>query len=713
MTRKVDAILGDYLINKNLVSRQEWDDFLKDISLSQENIISSLVKKDFLSEKEALGVLAQNLNLEYVDLKKIIVDKKLIEKVPIRIAFYYNFVPLALKERLLTIAVSFPLDVKIQDEIRTHLGYNIRTVLAASDDVLAALKIAYGVGAQTLEKITSLSKESNPSLGVKEEKVEDLDDIEDLAEDASVIKLVNEIILEAYKRRATDIHIEPYRNDVSIRYRIDGVLYDVPASGQTKDFLAAIISRIKIMCNLNIVERRLPQDGRAIVKTQDQALDLRVSTLPTPYGESIVIRILPTKMLFSLEKLGLCRGDLEIFEELIRKPYGIIFVTGPTGSGKTTTLYACLSRINTRDRKIITLEDPIEYDIKGITQIQVQPEVGLDFARGLRSILRHDPDIIMVGEVRDLETAEIANRVALTGHLIFSTLHTNDAASGITRLMDIGIEPFLISSSVEAFIAQRLVRVICPYCKYEDTAPFEELRRNITELLRLDSEEKVKIFRGKGCDKCNSTGFFGRTAIYEILLVDDPIKELIAKKSSASEIKRLAVSRGMRTLAQDGWQKVINGVTTPEEVLRVISVEGYGVEEVDKQAFVFGDEGALQESEDSSERRTYERLDSKLNLRYKIFKDEKGEPQKLSSERITLTSNVSAAGIAFLAPEALANDSILEIHLDLPDGKEPLRCLGKVVWVKKIDSGDYEIGLSFLDLTSGERRRVNRYVTKE
>lgn len=366
------------------------------------------------------------------------------KKNPTRIAFYYNFFPLKIEGKTLTIAVSYLLDIKTQDEIRTHLGCNIKMMLASKEDISDALKRYYGLGADTLEKISPPQRE----VSLKEE----IEDIEESVEDASVIRLVNQILLDAYKRRATDIHIEPYRGEISIRYRIDGVLYDINVSSEIKRFILPIISRIKIMCNLNIVEKRLPQDGRPIVKTQEQTLDLRVSTLPTPYGESVVIRILPTKMLFSLEKLGLSERDLKILESLISKPHGIIFITGPTGSGKTTTLYACLSKLNTKHRKIITIEDPIEYELNGITQMQVMPEIGLDFARGLRSTLRHDPDIIMIGEVRGLETAEIAIRMALTGHLVFSTLHTNDAPSGITRLLDIGIEPYLVASSIEALL---------------------------------------------------------------------------------------------------------------------------------------------------------------------------------------------------------------------------------------------------------------------
>ena len=706
--KRAEDILKKVLIDRGLIKEEDWAKVREEANKA-ENLILGLAQQGLISEKEALQILAQQLHLQYSDLKNVTIDKRVLDKVPVRIAFYYKFLPLKVEERDLTLAVSFPLDIKIQDEIRTHLGYNIKVVLASRGEILEALKRFYGVGAETLERISiSSQEEAKPEL----EEVEKIEEIESLAEDASVIRLVNEIISDAYKKRATDIHLEPYRGEVAVRYRIDGILYDIKTSSQIKDFFSAIISRIKIMANLNIVERRLPQDGRAIVKVQDEALDLRISTMPTPYGESVVIRILPTKMLFNLEKLGLSKRDLDTLEGLIRKPYGIIFVTGPTGSGKTTTLYACLNRINTRDKKIITLEDPIEYEIKGITQVQVNPSIGLDFARGLRSILRHDPDIIMVGEVRDLETAEIAIRVALTGHLIFSTLHTNDAPSGITRLIDIGIEPYLISSSVEAFIAQRLVRVICPYCKEEDNSQ-SSLKEAIVKDLNLSSAEEVKIFRGKGCDNCNYTGFFGRTAIYEILLVDEVIKGLILKKVSANEIKKVAIERGMHTLIQDGWQKVIQGITTPQEVLRVVSIGELGGGELDKNIFreeikFLGRkaEENKEETSNSTEKRIYPRLDKKLNVKYKVIKSEKKD---IAEEKLTLTENISAGGIAFLALEELNRGSLIEVEIDLMDGQPPIQCLSRVIWTKRLDSGEYEVGICFLDLTTGERARLKRY----
>ena len=440
-------------------------------------------------------------------------------------------------------------------------------------------------------------------------------------------------------------------------------------------------------------------------------LDLRISTMPTPFGESVVIRILPTHMLFNLEKLGLSKRDLKILSGLIQKPHGIIFVTGPTGSGKTTTLYACLSKINTRDRNIITIEDPIEYEMQGITQIQVLPEIGLDFARGLRSILRHDPDVIMVGEVRDLETAEIAIRVALTGHLIFSTLHTNDAPSGITRLVDIGVEPYLVASSVEAFIAQRLVRIICPECKYEDKKTPPELKEIICRDLGLKSTA-VKIYRGKGCANCNFTGFFGRTAIYELLLVDEVIKDLILKKTPSGQLKKIAIQQGMQTLRQDGWEKVIAGVTTPEEIMKVASSQEYSV--IKKNIPLAHPEGLTESSSEPSDRRIYSRVSSRVNVTYKTIGPQDALKKRgLTSQQLSCTSNISAGGLLFAADDPLAIGTILELKIDIPDGEKPIECLARVVRADEARHEKYNIAVCFLDITGGQRTRLDQYVELE
>ncbi|MBU0504249.1 MAG: ATPase, T2SS/T4P/T4SS family [Candidatus Omnitrophota bacterium] len=710
---KVDSLLYDALINKGIAAKDTLDLLIKESDGSSQNLVSILSKRGDYSEAQILKVLAEKTGLAFLDLKNVAVPEDITEKIPVKIATYYRFLPIEIKGRILICAVSYPLDIKIQDEIRNQLGYDIELVLAVTEDIVEGLRKYYGLAADTLEKIVSQVPKDSASY---QDPTQKIDDIEKLAEDASVIKLVNQIILEAFRKRATDIHIEPFRESVAIRYRIDGLLYDANIPAEVRNFLGAIISRIKIMSNLNIVEHRLPQDGRAVVKVQEQILDLRISTIPTPFGESVVIRILPTQMLFSLERLGLSKGDLTVFEDLIKKPHGIIFVTGPTGSGKTTTLYASLTRINTRDRKIITIEDPIEYEMSGITQIQVMPEIGLDFARGLRSMLRHDPDVIMVGEVRDLETAEIAIRVALTGHLIFSTLHTNDAASGITRLVDIGLEPYLVASSIEAFVAQRLIRLICPDCKYEDKVIANEVRQLIAGELGLKSPQEVKLYRGKGCANCNFSGFFGRTAIYEILLVDEQTKELIVKKSASNRIKNLAVSKGMRTLRQDGWQKVIKGLTTPEEVMRVTSIEE--IREKPREEII-SPGIAIREDEQSrplldSERRIYNRLGSKINLRYKPFKNvQELTDRGFTLEQLSVTRNISAGGILFVSSEIINIGTFLELKLELPNNEEVVNCLARVVRVEELAEGkSYDVAGVFLDITSAQRARLDKYVIK-
>lgn len=716
MLKEPDAILSEALIQRGLISKESLESISKAVDTSVDTVASVLIKRGIVSERDALNVIAQKLGLQFMNLKDAQIEKSVAEKVPVAIASYYKFMPIKITGKLLTIAVSWPQDLKTLDAIRTHLGYSydLETVLSTQGDILDMLRKFYGLAADILDKIILQTPAADTSTGLAGQA--EVEDIEKLAQDASVINLVNQIILEAHRKRATDIHIEPFRGGVSLRYRIDGALYDADTPVQLKNFLLPIISRIKIMSNLNIVEHRLPQDGRGVVKIQDQILDLRISTLPTPYGESVVIRILPMQMLFSLEKLGLEAREVEMLEKLIEKPYGIVFVTGPTGSGKTTTLYACLSKINTRERKIITIEDPIEYEMKGITQIQVMPEIGMDFARGLRSMLRHDPDVMMVGEVRDLETAEIAIRVALTGHLVFSTLHTNDAASGITRLVDIGIEPYLVASSVEAFIAQRLVRVVCPHCKYLDPAPQPELRKQIAKALGLDSPDEVKIYRGKGCPECNSSGFFGRTAIYEIILVDEEIKDLIIKRMPSNQIKKLAMHKGMRTLRQDGWKKAVKGLTTPEEVMKVTPVEEYEIPSLANPANPKESAGLSlgQGKPEAGERRVYSRLSREIPLRYKAYKSQeelfKGS---ITTEQLSLTKNISAGGLLFVSDKHLVIGSFLELIIELPDKQDPIKCLAKVLRVEEVPQDSrYDIGICFLDIAGADRLRLNNFVEK-
>ncbi len=562
--------LGELLINKNIISQGQLDVALREHERTGELLGKALVRLGFISEEQLLMTLAEQLSIQFVpSLKSKPVPEEVIKAVPARFVWHYKFMPIALKGNVLSIAISNPLDVWPTEDIKFHLGFEVEVVLAVEAEIMEAIKKYYGLGAAIVEGILDKKEDTHAKV---DESVTVLESPEKMAQDASVIRLVNQLLAEAIQARATDIHIEPYRDRVKVRNRIDGVLYDVPVPETIKQLHPAIVSRIKIISNMDIVERRLPQDGRAKVKLGEVEVDLRISVIPTLYGENLVIRILPTQMIFNVGDLGLATKDLELIDELLEKPHGIIFLTGPTGSGKTTTLYSFLSKLNKPDVKIITVEDPIEYDITGITQMQVNPKIGLTFASALRNLLRHDPDVMMVGEVRDLETAELAIRTALTGHLVFSTLHTNDAASGITRLLDMGIEPYLLASSVQAFIAQRLVRTICSECK--ETVPLKEIYQekekhmDVVEVI----EKPSHIFKGKGCEACKFTGYKGRLAIYEILFIDEAIRKMILDKVSASQIKKKAVEAGMRTLLREGWQKIREGITTPEEVMRVIEL---------------------------------------------------------------------------------------------------------------------------------------------
>lgn len=563
-----DRILQNALIKYNVLDANDLSLYVKEQVQTGDSLQDYLLKNSLVTEKQILVVWSQTFNVETIDFKDVAVPQNLIEKVPVKFVWYYKFMPVVIKEGVLTIATATPYDVKAQDEIRMHLEMDIYVVLTTHNGLNEAIKKYYGLAANTIDQILKKSdKIVAPSSQGYDQWIED---IERKTDDPTVSHLVNQVILDAYTKRATDIHIEPYRSKVRFRYRIDGVLVDANLPEDARHFLPAILSRFKILANLSITEKRLPQDGSAVVKTKEQNLDLRISTMPTPRGESMVIRILPTKvMLFSLEKLGFDPTGVEDFRQLIKKPHGVLFITGPTGSGKTTTLYACLNEINSAEQKIITIEDPVEYEMEGVTQVQVNPKVDFTFSTGLRSLLRHDPDILMVGEVRDAETAEIAIRTALTGHLVFSTLHTNDAASGISRLIDMGIEPYLIASSVEAFIAQRLVRIICLQCKQEDhDVPFA-LRQEMATSLKVSDPLSLKIYHGGGCEHCNHTGFYNRMAIYEILKVDDAVRSAILEKPRANYIKRIAMRAGMSTLRQNGWKAVANGVTTPAEIVNI------------------------------------------------------------------------------------------------------------------------------------------------
>ena len=719
MISKAEGLLARVLEGKGLLSSELAQNLADEAAKSKGNFYSLLLQRGVLSEEILLKNLSELLKVPFVNLNEFSPEKTAIEKVPLKIAEYYKIVPLKVVKRKMTIAVSLPLDLKIQDDIQAHVGCEIEVVFAREKDILETLKRFYGFGAQMIgEMMAQSALEATPAAAASRAAAEDIESIEKVAGDASIAKLVNQIILEAYKKRASDIHIEPYRGSVRLRYRIDGTLNDAHVQTEMNRFILPILSRIKIMSNLNIVERRLPQDGRAIVKVEDATLDLRVSSMPTPHGESVVIRMLPVNRIFDLTKLGLSSRELKAFENLIQKPHGIIFITGPTGSGKSTTLYACLNRLNGDERKIITIEDPVEYEMEGATQIQVNPSIGLDFAKGLRSILRHDPDVIMVGEVRDLETAEIAIRVSLTGHLVFSTLHTNDAASGATRLIDIGVEPYLVASSVDAFVAQRLVRVLCAHCKQEDKGQVLEVKKQIAREMELKSLD-FPIFRGKGCAHCNSTGFMGRVAIYEILLVSEKIRGLIMKKAAASEIKRQALWDGMRTLRQDGWQKVLDGVTTPEEILEVTAVD----KEPETQAAPAREAAGILNAEPKrpgGDRRGFKRVDHTLKVHYKVVKLPAAVAEGYSDtatgdvENFSITTDVGAGGLIFISKESIPTGSILELKLEIPDGHSPLTCLGRIIREEEAENGKaYKLAVCYLDLSASNRSRIDKFVESE
>ena len=566
MQSKPFKLVGQLLVQKSLITNEQLALARVEQEKSGGFLGTILIGLGFINEDTFYQVLAEQFGTTYLKLKDINILPETIELIPVKFATHYKLIPVDVEKDIIVVATEDPLDIHTLDDLKLLLKKEIKMVLANAREISNAIKKYYGVGAETIEEIGSdkTRMKQTTVLGRAAE------DIAASSEEASIISFVNEILMEAYNDNATDIHIEPYEDELRIRYRVDGILYETKIPPTIKNFQSSIVSRIKIMANLDIAEKRLPQDGRIKVKIAEEDLDLRVSILPTQFGEAVMIRLLSSKVFLGLEKLGLLKSDQMIMEKLILQPHGIIFVTGPTGSGKTTTLYAALSRINSTEKKIITIEDPVEYQLKGIVQIQIQPKIDLTFAQGLRSMLRHDPDVMMIGEVRDFETAEIAIRSALTGHLVFSTLHTNDAAGGITRLIDTGVKPFLITSFVNAFMAVRLVRVICEKCKIQMPVDAEILKELDVPKFEIS---KAKIFSGRGCEACKRTGYRGRTAIYEILVMSEPIRELVLKSSSSEQIKQKAISLGMKTLGQDGWKKIQMGITTPQEVMRVTQKE--------------------------------------------------------------------------------------------------------------------------------------------
>lgn len=562
------ASLTTLFEDEGLATREEFSHWLRAWRASidggaTDSMLSFFAREKGVSEDEYLDKVARILNWERVDILQVDISREASMKLSPKVAFQFTVMPVSLEEDLLTVAVCDPFDLAMLNSVRFDARCMVKFQLASQSDIEKTLKKYYGVGAETL---TEMAEDDLMDLDISSDK-----EITGGDQDASVIKFVNQIIWEAFKDRATDIHFEPAEDELRIRYRIDGLLYQTPMPPQLKRFQASIISRIKVMSGMNISEKRLPQDGRINVRIKGEEIDIRVSTVPTVYGESVSLRLLTRgKIFLSLDKLGFNPRDEMAIREIIVKPHGIFLVTGPTGSGKSTSLYAFLSSINSVHKRIITVEEPVEYELKGINQIAVRPDIGLTFAKGLRHILRQDPNVIMVGEIRDLETAEIAIQASLTGHLVLSTLHTNDAASAFTRLIDMGIEPFLVATSVEAVMAQRLVRTICKNC-----ATAQNLEHDYLKRIGYPANEiaTTTFYKGVGCEQCRMQGYKGRMGIYELLMVTEELRTPILSRSPSSTISQIAIEQGMRLLRVDGWEKVKEGLTTVEEVLRVTQIE--------------------------------------------------------------------------------------------------------------------------------------------
>ncbi|HRT04342.1 MAG TPA: type II secretion system ATPase GspE [Kiritimatiellia bacterium] len=563
MTSNDDYIL-EILENVGLISREQAVAARQIAAQDDEPVMDVLAREGAVSKLDMLKALAGQFGMETITLTGLDIPREVLDMVPGDVAQRYKVVPVFKHESVLTVALGDPLDVDTLDGLRYVLKCNVEGVVAPPEEIEKAIANYYGRATGAVEGM--LQEITEGTLALPEDVKKQLVGDENVTEsDAPIIKLVSLIIMEAFRSRASDIHLEPMPKKFRVRYRIDGVLHEVDSP--PKRLQSAIISRVKIMANMSIAEKRVPQDGRIQINVMGRDLDLRVSSIPTNHGESIVMRILDKGgIALGLPQLGFFSDDQQIFERLITLSDGIILVTGPTGSGKTTTLYACLNTINKPDRKIITVEDPVEYQMSGINQVQVRSDIGMTFSAALRAILRQAPNIIMIGEIRDLETAEIAVNASLTGHLVFSTLHTNDAPSAVTRMIDIGVKPFLVASSTRAIMAQRLVRKICEKCKEPYQPQENELRLLGPAAKQLAS---AQLFHGKGCADCQFTGYRGRLGIYEIFQIDDQVRHLIFEQVSSTELRTKARELGMRTLREDGLRKVVAGITTLEEVLRV------------------------------------------------------------------------------------------------------------------------------------------------
>ncbi|MCX7703991.1 MAG: type II secretion system ATPase GspE [Planctomycetota bacterium] len=561
-----EALLQEFL-KEGVISEKQLAQARQEAHIKGEPVIRVLREEGALPEDAYLEKMSSILKIPYDrTLANVQVPERFVDLVPLQFARMQNIIGIEERGNVMRVATCEPLAPEIIDEVEGMLRMEVEILLAPRAEIADLINHSY-VRARSVDHMLEDLKEEDIIAMV--EKLDESEDVLNIAYKAPIVKLVNMLFFEALRMRASDIHLQPYEDKLQVRYRIDGILHDTQVI--PKKVQDAVISRIKIMGKMDIAERRLPQDGRTTVKVSDTEVDVRISSVPTSYGERIVLRLLDkSARLYELHELGLDERNLHLVDRLIHMSHGIIFVTGPTGSGKTTTLYAMLQRINSLEKNILTIEDPIEYNIRHISQIQVSPKKGLTFATGLRSLLRQDPNIMMVGEVRDVETARIAVQSALTGHLVFSTLHTNDAPGAITRMLDIGVEPYLVSSSLIGVMAQRLVRMICPRCKVEHRYTDEQLAEIGIDPKTVGTKP---LFRGKGCSHCLGTGYWDRTAIFEVLIVDDDIRDMVLRRSSSNEIKQVAVSKGMRTLRMDGARKVLEGLSTPEEVMRVTQLD--------------------------------------------------------------------------------------------------------------------------------------------
>ena len=564
-------LLGQILIDEGLINKAQLEESLTHQGKYGGALGQILVEKGYITQEDVLLALGQQAGMEVVDLEHMEVKDDIIKKLSPSMANIYRIVPIAFENNVLTVAMADPMNVNALDDLRFLLNCEVQGAVAAEKAVVDAIEHYYGSETERIEDILEgLTGDELMTVIEDESGAIDISKAEEMANAPPVVKLLNLVMLTAIRDQASDIHFEPFEDEFKIRYRIDGLLLEM--APPPRQLALAVISRIKVMSNLDIAETRLPQDGRIELNIGGNPVDLRISTLPTMFGESVVMRVLDRSVVaLDLERLGLQPDDLEYVRSLVNMPNGIVLVTGPTGSGKTTTLYSALNEVNDPGLKIITTEDPVEYDLEGIIQVEINEAIGVTFARCLRHILRQDPDKILVGEVRDIETAEIAIRASLTGHLVLSTLHTNDAPSAITRLLDMGVEPFLIAATTEAVLGQRLVRNICVHCKTE-YEPTEEMLMQLN-LTREDVREK-RFFYGKGCDKCNNTGYRGRVAVFEIMMMSDRIRELLTQRASTSAIRQIAREQGMRTMRESGLLKIYDGVTTIEEVVRETLLAG-------------------------------------------------------------------------------------------------------------------------------------------